>query len=102
MLAESLQAIITQTLCKKIGGGRVAALEILIGTPPVRHLIREAKNHQIPSAMQTGKKDGMETMDAALVKLVTKGLITKEEAQSKSENPNLFGPSSAARPTMSS
>ena len=102
MLAESLQAIITQTLCKKIGCGRVAALEILIGTPPVRHLIREAKNHQIPSAMQTGKKDGMETMDAALVKLVTKGLITKEEAQSKSANPNLFGPSSDARPAMQS
>jgi twitching motility protein PilT len=96
MLAESLQAIVTQTLCKKVGGGRVAALEILIGTPPVRHLIRGAKNHQIPSAMQTGKKDGMETMDAALLTLVNKGLITKEEAQSKSENPNLFGPGSAS------
>jgi twitching motility protein PilT len=96
MLAESLQAIVTQTLCKKVGGGRVAALEILVGTPPVRHLIREAKNHQIPSAMQTGKKDGMETMDAALLTLLDKGLITKEEAQSKSGNPNLFGPASAS------
>ncbi|MFQ5928580.1 MAG: type IV pilus twitching motility protein PilT, partial [Acidobacteriota bacterium] len=56
-LAESLQAIITQTLCKKIGGGRVAAVEILVGTPPLRHLIREGKFHQIQSAMQTGKKD---------------------------------------------
>jgi len=101
MLAESLQAVITQTLCKKVGGGRVAALEILIGTAPVRHLIREGKNHQIPSAMQTGKKDGMETMDAALVALVTKGLITKEEALSKTENSKLFGDSTTARPTMS-
>ena len=100
MLAESLQAVVTQTLCKKIGGGRVAALEILVGTQPVRHLIREGKNHQIPSAMQTGKKDGMETMDAALVNLVTKGLITKEEAQSKTENEKLFGKSDSARPTM--
>ena len=100
MLAESLQAIVTQTLCKKIGGGRVAALEILIGTAPVRHLIREAKNHQIPSAMQTGKKDGMETMDAALVNLVTKGLITKEEALMKTDNEKLFGESTPARPSM--
>ncbi|MDA2929516.1 type IV pilus twitching motility protein PilT [Acidobacteria bacterium AH-259-O06] len=99
-LAESLQAIITQTLCRKIGGGRVAALEILVGTPPLRHLIREGKIHQIQSAMQTGKKDGMKTMDAALVELVNRGLITKEEAQSKSKNPNLFGPAAAARSSI--
>lgn len=94
-LAESLQAIITQTLCKKVGGGRVAALEIMVGTPPVRHLIREAKVHQLPSAMQTGKKDGMQTMDAALMELVTRGQIRREEAQTKSENPNLFDPAAA-------
>lgn len=101
-LAESLNAVVTQTLCKKIGGGRVACLEILVGTPPVRHLIREAKNHQIPSAMQTGKKDGMETMDAALVTLVAKGLITKQEAMSKSADPNnLFGSAAEIRqPSM--
>lgn len=94
-LAESIQAVITQTLCKKVGGGRVAALEIMVGTPPVRHLIREGKIHQLPSAMQTGKKDGMETMDAALTALVGRGLITREVAQAKSENPNLFGPTAA-------
>ncbi len=94
-LAESIQAVITQTLCKKVGGGRVAALEIMVGTPPVRHLIREGKVHQLPSAMQTGKKDGMETMDAALTALVGRGLITREVAQAKSENPNLFGPTAA-------
>ncbi len=94
-LAESVQAIITQTLCKKVGGGRVAALEIMVGTAPVRHLIREGKVHQLPSAMQTGKKDGMETMDAALTELVARGQITREEAQTKSENPNLFGPTAA-------
>ena len=94
-LAESLQAVITQTLCRKVGTGRVAALEIMVGTPPIRHLIREAKVHQIPSAMQTGKKDGMETMDAALLELVKRGQIRREEAQSKSENPNLFSPAAA-------
>ncbi|MFB3141771.1 MAG: type IV pilus twitching motility protein PilT [Acidobacteriota bacterium] len=94
-LAESIQAVITQTLCKKVGGGRVAALEIMVGTAPVRHLIREGKVHQLPSAMQTGKKDGMETMDAALTALVGRGLITREVAQAKSENPNLFGPTAA-------
>ncbi len=94
-LAESLQAVITQTLCKKVGTGRVAALEIMVGTPPIRHLIREAKVHQIPSAMQTGKKDGMVTMDAALQELVNRGQISREAAMSKSENPNLFSPAAA-------
>ena len=73
----------------------MAALEIMVGTPPVRHLIREGKIHQLPSAMQTGKKDGMETMDAALLELASRGQISREEAQAKSENPNLFGPAAA-------
>ena len=94
-LAESLQAVITQTLCKKVGSGRVAALEIMVGTPPIRHLIREAKVHQIPSAMQTGKKDGMQTMDAALQELVNRGQVKREDAQAKSGNPNLFSPAAA-------
>jgi len=89
--ADSIEAIITQTLLKKKGGGRVAALEILVGTPAVRNLIREGKTHQIPSAMQVGQKDGMETMDMALMELVNKGIVTREEAQSKSMNPKLFG-----------
>ncbi len=89
--ADSIAAIITQTLCQKTGGGRVAALEILVGTPAVRTLIREGKGHQILSALQVGQKDGMQTMDRALVDLATRGLITQQEAQAKSPTPNLFG-----------
>jgi twitching motility protein PilT len=88
--AESIEAIITQTLLKKKTGGRVAALEILVGTTAVRNLVREAKLHQIPGIMQASKKDGMQTMDMALVDLVTRGLVTRQEAQSRSMNPNLF------------
>ncbi len=94
-LAESLQAVITQALCTKVGTGRIAALEIMVGTPPIRHLIREAKVHQIPSAMQTGKKDGMMTMDAALQELVSRGQVKREDAQAKSQNPNLFDTAAA-------
>jgi twitching motility protein PilT len=89
--AESIEAVITQTLLKKKGGGRVAALEILTGTTAVRNLIREGKIHQIPGTMQVSQKDGMQTMDMALQNLVTRGVVTKEEAQSKSMTPNLFG-----------
>lgn len=89
--ADSIEAVVTQTLCKKKGGGRVAALEILVATTAVRNLIREGKNHQIPSAMQVGQKDGMQTMDMSLVDLVNRGLVTREEAQAKSMTPNLFG-----------
>jgi twitching motility protein PilT len=89
--AESIEAVITQTLLKRKGGGRVAALEIMTGTTAVRNLIREGKIHQIPGTMQVSQKDGMQTMDMALQNLVSRGLVTKEEAQSKSTNPNLFG-----------
>jgi twitching motility protein PilT len=88
--AESIEAVITQTLLKKKIGGRVAALEIMVGTTAVRNLVREAKLHQIPGIMQASKKDGMQTMDMALVDLVTRGLVTRQEAQSRSMNPNLF------------
>jgi twitching motility protein PilT len=91
MFSESLQAVITQTLCKKKGGGRIAACEILIGVPAVRNLIREAKIHQLPSVMQTGQKQGMQTLDLALADLVARGLVAKEEAQMKASNPALFG-----------
>ena len=90
MLAESLQAVITQTLCKKIGGGRVAAQEILIGTTAVRNLIREGKIHQIPSVMQTAQGIGMQLMEMHLKELVDRKLITKDTAIEKSGNPNLF------------
>ena len=91
MFSESIQAILTQTLLKKTSGGRIAALEILIGTVAVRNLIREAKIHQILSAMQTGQGAGMQTLDMALVELVDRGLVTKEEAQLKTLTPDLFG-----------
>jgi twitching motility protein PilT len=91
MFAESIQAVITQTLLRKRAGGRIVALEILIGTPAVRNLIRENKIHQIPSTMQTGQAVGMQTLDMALIDLVNKGLVTKEEAQSRTLTPNLFG-----------
>ena len=91
MFSESIEGIITQTLCRKKGGGRVAACEILIGNQAVRNLIREAKGHQIASSMQTGQKTGMQTLDMALQDLVSRGLITKEEGASRSSNPRLFG-----------
>src|SRR5262249_16613706 len=89
--AESIEAVITQTLLKKKGGGRVAALEIMTGTTAVRNLIRGGKIHQIPGTMQVSQKDSMQTMDMALQNLVSRGLVAKEEAQAKSANPNLFG-----------
>jgi twitching motility protein PilT len=91
--AESIEAVLTQTLLKKKSGGRVAALEIMIGTTAIRNLIREGKIHQIPGTMQVSQKDGMQTMDMALQNMVARGVVTKEEAQSKSMNANLFGPS---------
>ena len=86
-LANALQGIVTQTLIpKRDGKGRVVACEILVPTPGVRNLIREGKNHQIYSAMQTGGKFGMQTMDAALVELVRKNAISREEAEKRSSN----------------
>ena len=76
MLSESLKGVISQTLCKKIGGGRVAALEVLIVTSAISNLIREAKTFQIQSMMQVGKAVGMVTLNDALMDLVTKKLIT--------------------------
>jgi len=89
--AESIQAVITQTLVKKKNGGRVAALEIMTGTTAVRNLIREAKIHQLPGTIQVSQKDGMQTMDMSLQGLVARGLVTVEEAQTKTLNPSLFG-----------
>jgi twitching motility protein PilT len=89
-LSETLEAVLTQTLLKKKSGGRIAAVEIMVGTTAVRNLIREGKLHQIPGVMQASQKDGMQTMDMALVDLATRGLVTKAEAQSRSMNPNLF------------
>jgi twitching motility protein PilT len=84
MLSESLKGVISQTLCKKIGGGRVAAREILLTTPAISNLIRESKTFQIPSIMQTSKKIGMVTLNDALLELVEKKVIEPDEAFVKS------------------
>jgi twitching motility protein PilT len=83
MLSESLKGVISQTLCKKIGGGRAAALEVLIVTSAVSNLIREAKTFQIQSMMQVGKNIGMVTLNDALMDLVTRKLVAPEEAHAK-------------------
>ena len=88
MLSESLQAVISQTLLKKKGGGRVAAHEILIGTRAIRNLIRENKIAQMRSSMQTGQAEGMQTLDQSLKSLVMKGMVDRNEAKRKADNPD--------------
>ena len=90
MLSESLQSVISQTLLKKIGGGRVAAHEIMIGTPAIRNLIREDKVAQMYSAIQTGGSLGMQTLDSCLKTLVTKGIVSREAAREKAKTPENF------------
>lgn len=90
MLSESLVGVISQTLLKKIGGGRVAAHEIMIATPAIRNLIREDKIAQMYSAIQTGAAHGMITLDQTLKDLLSKGLITKDQAREKASNPDSF------------
>ncbi|MBS1259546.1 MAG: Twitching mobility protein [Candidatus Scalindua arabica] len=89
MFSESIIAVITQNLLKRSDGkGRIAALEIMIGTPAVRNLIREGKIAQIPGMMQTGKKFGMQTMDATLVELLQQGVVSKETVTPYLTNPS--------------
>jgi len=90
MLSESLRAVISQTLLKKVGGGRVAAHEIMIGTPAIRNLIRENKVPQMYSAIQTGQSVGMQTLDQCLQELVRKGLVSKQDAMTKAANRDSF------------
>ncbi len=90
MLSESLRAVIAQTLIKKIGGGRVAAHEIMIGTPAIRNLIREDKVAQMYSAIQTGQGVGMQTLDQCLQDLVTRGVISKQDARLRAMNKENF------------
>ncbi|OGT32259.1 MAG: twitching motility protein PilT [Gammaproteobacteria bacterium RBG_16_51_14] len=90
MLSESLRAVISQTLLKKQGGGRVAAHEIMIGTPAIRNLIRENKIAQMYSAIQTGQQFGMLTLDQNLQELVKKNLVSRQEAASKAQNKDNF------------
>jgi len=86
MMSESLRAVISQTLMKRVGGGRIAAHEIMIGTPAIRNLIREGKIAQMYSAIQTGQGQGMQTLDQCLQDLVQKGVVSREEAKYKAQN----------------
>src|SRR5690554_185454 len=90
MLSESLQAVVSQTLLKKIGGGRVGAHEIMIGTTEIRNVIREDKVAQMYSAIQTGGAQGMQTLDACLKNLMAKGMITRDSAREKAKSPEHF------------
>ncbi len=91
MLSESLRAVISQTLCKtKDGAGRVAAHEIMIGTPAIRNLIREAKVAQMYSTIQTSQGTGMQTLDQNLTDLVKRNIISNAEARTKAMNKEAF------------
>ena len=90
MLSESLQAVISQALLKRMSGGRVAAYEIMRGTPAIRNLIREDKVAQMYSAIQTGQSIGMQTMDQCLKELFKKRVISREIAREKARMPESF------------
>ncbi len=86
MLSESLRAVISQTLLKKLGGGRVAAHEVMVGTPAIRNLIREDKVAQMYSSIQTGAAYGMQTLDQCLLELVKRGQVARDEAMLRAQN----------------
>ncbi len=90
MLSESLRAVISQTLLKKNGGGRVAAHEIMLGVPAIRNLIREDKVAQMYSVIQTGASHGMQTMDQCWINLVNRGVISQKDAIAKAQDKNSF------------
>ncbi len=90
MLSESLRAVISQTLLKKVTGGRMAAHEIMIGTPAIRNLIREDKVAQMYSAIQTGSAHGMKTLDQDLLELLKRGMITRLDARARAQNKEFF------------
>ena len=90
MLSESLRAVVSQSLLKKVGGGRIAAHEIMVGIPAIRNLIREDKVAQMYSAIQTGQQFGMQTLDQTLLDLVKRGLVTRQEASTYAKNKDSF------------
>ncbi len=90
MLSESLRAVISQQLLKKVGGGRVAAHEIMIGVPAIRNLIRENKVAQMYSVIQTSRGEGMQTLDQCLQELVRQRQVSIEEARMKAQNKDAF------------
>jgi twitching motility protein PilT len=90
MLSESLRAVISQSLLKKVGGGRIAAHEIMVGIPAIRNLIREDKVAQMYSSIQTGQNVGMQTLDQCLQDLTKRGLVTKAQAREYAKEKKLF------------
>jgi twitching motility protein PilT len=90
MLSESLRAVISQSLLKKVGGGRIAAHEIMVGIPAIRNLIREDKVAQMYSSIQTGQQFGMQTLDQCLQDLVKRGLVTRQQASGYAKNKDSF------------
>jgi len=91
MLSESLQAVISQTLLKRVGGGRIAGWEVMLGTPAIRNLIRENKVPQMYSVMQTGQEQNMQTMDQCLLDLVNRRLVAAETAKNAALDKTKFG-----------
>lgn len=89
-LANALEAVVGQQLCQRIGGGRIAACEVMIATSAVRNLIREGKSFQLPSIIETGSQQGMQSMDKALVELYRRGQVTIEEAQARTLDRDAF------------
>jgi twitching motility protein PilT len=99
MLGESLRGVIAQQLLRKAdGAGRVAALEVMVGTPAVGNMIREGKTHQIPSMIQTGKKDGMQMMDQAILDFLMRNVITADEAYARAHSKAEFLPYLEGKP----
>jgi twitching motility protein PilT len=91
MLAESLKGVVAQVLLRHKGGkSRMAAMEVMIGTSAIGNLIREGKIHQIPSIIQTGKKDGMQLLDQHILEYLMSGEITPQEAYMKCNNKQAF------------
>jgi len=90
MLSESLRAVVSQSLLKKVGGGRIAAHEIMVGIPAIRNLIREDKVAQMYSTIQTGSAFGMQTLDQCLLDMVKRGQVTRQEASTYAKNKDVF------------
>jgi len=86
-LAQVIEAVLSQTLLPRIEGGRIAAIEIMIGTPAVRNLIRSEKAHELGTVIQLGNREGMQTLDQSLADLVKRGIVSPEEAMLRSSNP---------------
>ena len=90
MLSESLRAVISQSLMKKTGGGRIAAHEIMVATPAIRNMIREDKVAQMYSSIQTGQATGMQTLDQCMLEMVKKSQVSKSQAWGYAKDKRLF------------